>query len=474
MSLRKYSLIIGLIVLISAYCWLISYGTMSLSQGEMRGSAYDSLGNHLLYGSAEVDPKAIESESFIEDGKTFMYFGPFPAVLRIIPNEILPSMYGRWSRWSCLLAGLLSVLAFFRILLDRVQKYPGRIRSRLLLATTVGFAFGTPIVFLMSCGFIYHEAIIWGLCWSLWGLWFWLKISYADYSLDNLVGLSACAGLALLSRVTFAVPLLLILGVSSIRWFLCHRSKVASDLPILLWRSLKILSPALSCLTFQFWYNYARFGSPLVFIDTAHHTSLNIAPGSYQERLSELGLFNLGRVWIGLNNYLGFDPRFFSSHMPFISVSQVRLDTIHYPVGYAEWTLPLVICSPWLIILGIIGVKRLITKRKWTDLLSTLILAIPAFLICVFYFITQRYSAEFIPLLVFLSTAGTEQIIRCSNKPILQKLAVLSIEIFCLISVLATGLSTFGWNAKDNWAAPKEYRQQIVSSFAQIDSFLGQ
>jgi hypothetical protein len=469
----KRAVIIGLVVLTGAYCWLISYGTMSLSHAELRGAAYDSLGEHLIRGSAEVDPKAIESESFVENGRTFMYFGPFPAILRIIPNEILPSMQGNWSRWSCLLAGLLSVAAFIKIISERTQKYAGHIRSRLIFAATVGFAFGTPVFFLLSCAFIYHEAVIWGLCWSLWGLWYWLRADFSNPRLDDLIGLSACAGFAILSRVTFGIPLLILLAISMIFWFIRQFQKTTREPLALLSQFSRICLPAAGCLAFQAWYNWARFSSALVFIDTAHHTSLNIAPISYQNRLAELGLFNIGRLWIGLNNYLGFDPSYFLSHMPFISVARVRLDSVHYPIGYIEWTLPLILCSPWIILLGLIGFESLVTKSKWLDLLSVTILAIPAFIVCIFYFLTQRYSAEFIPPFVFLGAIGAEQVVRSVNTPSLQKLTVVSIEVLCVLSILATILSTFGWNANYNWAAPKEYQNQILTSFERIDKSLG-
>ncbi len=81
------------------------------------GSSYDDLGTSLLKGESTVNPISIQKEILMRDGKSFMYFGPFPALLRIVANSIYPKLYGRWSRLSCLFAALLGQFGVAGLLL---------------------------------------------------------------------------------------------------------------------------------------------------------------------------------------------------------------------------------------------------------------------------------------------------------------------------------------------------------------------
>ena len=66
----------------------------------MLGGAYDSQAEHFLRGDVDVDVDAIGHEAMIVNDKVRMYFGPFPAFLRIPLNFIYPAGYGKWSRIS--------------------------------------------------------------------------------------------------------------------------------------------------------------------------------------------------------------------------------------------------------------------------------------------------------------------------------------------------------------------------------------
>ena len=57
---------------------------------------------------------AIGHETMIVNGKVRMYFGPFPALLRIPLNFIYPAGHGKWSRISGFCAGLIALFALCR------------------------------------------------------------------------------------------------------------------------------------------------------------------------------------------------------------------------------------------------------------------------------------------------------------------------------------------------------------------------
>jgi hypothetical protein len=62
---------------------LLSNGTFQLFAPEMLDKAFDNMLVHLLGGEVTVDREAIDFEAFTHDGKTYAYFGVFPALLRL-------------------------------------------------------------------------------------------------------------------------------------------------------------------------------------------------------------------------------------------------------------------------------------------------------------------------------------------------------------------------------------------------------
>src|SRR5215813_6258080 len=102
-----------LTVLLTVLLWFYTTtGGRQIFVNEVLGSAYDSQAGHFLQGNVDVDAKAIGHEAMIVDGKIRMYFGPFPAFLRIPLNFIYPAGHGKWSRSSGFCAGIIALFAF--------------------------------------------------------------------------------------------------------------------------------------------------------------------------------------------------------------------------------------------------------------------------------------------------------------------------------------------------------------------------
>ena len=260
-----------LLVIALLHVALITRGGESLAEGELLGAAYDTLADSFVAGSTRVEPWAIKWEGFrVESGLT-TYFGPFPALLRVPAHVIEPTWYGRWSRLSCLLAAMLSVWAcivIFHAALERNDRLSRTSRRALLSICVLGVGLASPLAFMMVAGSIYHEAPLWALATSLWGVHFALVLSRAPERPGGaFFGLAACAGAALLSRVTFGLPLYGVLGVAGLMAMLRARSDGTPPLPVQLLRLTLWSSPAIALFGFQLWYNFDRFGSIFTFID---------------------------------------------------------------------------------------------------------------------------------------------------------------------------------------------------------------
>jgi hypothetical protein len=82
-------------LLLSVVLWLFTMtGGRDIFVKEVLGGAYDSQAEHFLRGDVGVDVAAIGHERMIVNGKVRMYFGPFPALLRVPLNFIYPAGRG--------------------------------------------------------------------------------------------------------------------------------------------------------------------------------------------------------------------------------------------------------------------------------------------------------------------------------------------------------------------------------------------
>jgi hypothetical protein len=91
------------------YLFLLSNGTFQLFVPEFLSRAFDSMLVHLLHGQFNVDPDAIGVEAFRRDGKTYAYFGIFPAALRLVAMPFTDVAKAEMARLSCLVAVVIFV-----------------------------------------------------------------------------------------------------------------------------------------------------------------------------------------------------------------------------------------------------------------------------------------------------------------------------------------------------------------------------
>src|SRR4030095_7908115 len=91
---------------------------------EVLGGAYDSQAEHFLRGDVDVDAAAIGHEAMIVNDHVRLYFGPFPAFLRIALNFIYPAGYGKWSRVSGFCAGVIALFAFAGLVRTALRSSP--------------------------------------------------------------------------------------------------------------------------------------------------------------------------------------------------------------------------------------------------------------------------------------------------------------------------------------------------------------
>src|SRR6476620_930221 len=282
---------------------------------EVLGGAYDSQAEHFLRGDVDVDVDAIRHEATIVNDHVRMYFGPFPALLRIPLNFLYPAGHGKWPRISGFFAGAIALFAFAGLvrMALRSSPLPSRARNWLGNACVIGFAFGSPLLLLLGNLSIYDEAIIWGLALSLGAIFFAFRSRQTEGSAltRSLFAFSFCAGAALLSRATFGAPFVLIAPLLAIRLF--HRQPIGNMATLFL-----ALGAALA---FYLFLRYARVGQ---------FSGMNMKYNVNQEQRDfavKHGLFRLERVPYSFADYFVLRSPKLQRKAPFFNANR----TDYYP-----------------------------------------------------------------------------------------------------------------------------------------------
>jgi hypothetical protein len=439
-SPRLWPLTLALSVLL----WVFTMtGGRQVFVKEVLGGAYDSQAEHFLRGDVGVDAAAIAHEAMIVNGKVRMYFGPFPAFLRIPLNFVYPEGRGKWSRLSGYCAGVIALAAFAGLVGTALRSsgLSSRARNWLGNACVVGFAFGSPLLLLLGNLSIYDEAIIWGLAWSLAALFFAFGSRKAEGGAltRSLLGFSLCAAAALLSRVTFGAPFILIAPFLALR--IRRENRIAN--------LIALLVPLALGLVFYVWLSYAKFGS-LSGVNLDYY----INP-VHREFAHKHGTFDLRRVPQSLADYFNLRPPAIEHRPPFVKVNRhPYLYPSLYSLPFSETFLPVTWSSSWLLFGACIGIVYLFRRNRSDMFDRVAAAALFAQFICIlsFFALAQRYSTDLYPflifsLVVFLSSGGLALL---RTRHVIVGLVALS--------VVVNSLATVSWLIDADQNVPSETR----------------
>jgi hypothetical protein len=444
-NLLPVTLVLGVVL------WLFTMtGGRDIFVQEVLGGAYDSQAEHFLRGDVGVDVAAIAHETMIVNGKVRMYFGPFPALLRIPLNLIYPAGHGKWSRISGFCAGVIALFAFAGLVRTALYSSPlsSRARNWVGHACVVGFALGSPLLLLLGNLSIYDEAIIWGFAWSLAALYFAGRSRTTEGAAltRSLLALSFCAGAALLSRATFGAPFVLIAPLLAIR--LLHRQPIRNITALLL--------PLGAALAFYLFLTYARFGD---FSGMNMRYSINSVQSDFAIKH---GLFRIERVPYSFADYFVLRGPKLQREAPFLEAGREDYDHEDlFVMPFTETYSSLLWSSSWILLGAVIGIVMLL-RHKGADTVDRAIAAIfllQVVVILSFMGLAQRYLAELFPFLIFAFLIFLRQ-----GKVAFQ-LRYLLIGLVA-VSVLINSLATVSWLVEADMNVPAETR-------AKWNQFLG-
>jgi hypothetical protein len=438
-------------LLLSVVLWLFTMtGGGDIFVNEVLGGAYDSQAEHFLRGDVGVDSAAIAHETMVVNGKVRMYFGPFPALLRVPLNFIYPAGHGKWPRISGFCAGVIALFAFAGLVRTALRSSPlsSRARNWIGNACVIGFALGSPLLLLLGNLSIYDEAIIWGFAWSLAALYFACRSRTTEGAAltRSLLAFSFCAGAALLSRATFGAPFVLLAPLLIIRLF--HRQPFRNIIALLV--------PLGTAFVFYLFLSYARFGD-----FSGMNMRYNINPVQRDFAVKH-GLFRIERVPYSFADYFVLRSPKLQREAPFLKAN--RKDYHHenlYVMPFTETYSSLLWSSSWILLGAVIGMAMLLRPggADSVDRAIAAILLLQIIVILSFMGLAQRYLAEIFPFLIFAFLIFLRQ------GKIAFQLRYLLIGLV-VVSVVITSLTTVSWLVEADMNVPAETR-------AKWNQFLG-
>lgn len=379
---------------------------------------FDIQARALLRGDLALPPNSIGLEAFVVDGREQMYFGLFPALLRLPVTAITEGLSGQLTIVSSFLAWLLFVVAAWALtdralvhLLSDHARWPD---SALVMLWKVGIALGTPMLMLAGPVWVFSEAIMWGVA-SCAFVQLRLFRELEAPSVRNQWWLAVALVLAVLNRPTLGVGCLFVVACV-VLWRTWRQRRVGSA-------DLRLAGITLATAVVLVTPNMIRFGRPLgppmedqllSQVDEQRIAMLDFAGGDFVDaRYLPTNLFA----------YLRPDGMSLSGWFPYLDAPH-QLPHVFggavYDITYRTPSLPA--STPLLFglavlgaVLGALAIQRPAGDRQ-TAALRLLLLAaagVPAAgTLMIWGFIAPRYLADFVALLLPLGLLGLAGVLR--------------------------------------------------------------
>jgi hypothetical protein len=432
-----------------AFGWVLMEGTWSPLRRRIFDNFFDAQARAFLDGHWDVPRSVVAFEGFEVGGKTYMYFGPWPALLRMPLLAVTDRFDGRLTTASMALAMAVLAIAAYRLNLavrEIVRGAAGVTRGEMV--ATAGLAVAVlagPPLWLASAAVVYHEAILWGLA-----LTFATLDAAARWILrptpGRLIVVGVLGALAVSSRQTLGLGLVAGLGAVAIAaWTARLRRRAGRSVDpwpgvrpggLLLVCGVLVIVAAIP--------NLARFGDPL---------------GPPIERQIASSTFDDRKEFLEANGDNWFGPQF----VPTTLLQYSRPDAfelrgsfpwLDFPAGGPtvvgdvsfddlEWSSSVPVTMPVLVVLGIPGAVWLVgaARRRYGPGVGLLLLwvgtGVGAVGAIAIGYIAHRYLADLMPLVLVPGLVGFHVLLRTAPAA---RPAWRGAGAFALVLLLAAGV----------------------------------
>ncbi|HEV7762628.1 MAG TPA: acyltransferase [Acidimicrobiales bacterium] len=250
------------------YTWVLTAGSWNLFQRQYFDDFFDAQGRSLLAGRWDVPPEVVGFEGFLINGRMYIYFGPFPALLRMPLLAMTDRLDGRLTTLSMLAAMLVLAWTSFRLITAvrafvRGEAPVTRVEVIGTALLSVAVLSGTPF-WLGSETAVYHEAALWAVALTI-ATFDAIARWMLDPRTSRLVLVSGLIAATLITRQTLGLGVLVTMAVVGL-CVLLDRVRARRDRrPERIFPGTKVwvlLLSGLVPLAISIAPNYARFEKP--------------------------------------------------------------------------------------------------------------------------------------------------------------------------------------------------------------------
>jgi hypothetical protein len=382
---------------------------------------YDLQARSLLHGHWDLPKGSLGEEAFVVHGRTYEYFGPFPAFLRM-PIEAFTNRFdGHLGVASMFLAYVVLMLFTIRLAarlrpLVRGSAPVSRAEQWTVGIYTLVLGGGSVVVFLASHTWVYQEAEIWGVALTVAAFDFIVAFASTP-TVGNLLLGSAFTIAALLSRAPDGVAAIVALGLVCLPVVLKAGYRlVGLDRPAGPNARLLAIPAVVVPVALYGAVNYAKFGT-LVSVPWADQLSQTMAIGAALRRRAGVSMLQARFFPDNLIQYLRPNAVSFSRVFPWWHFEvPPRMMALYSKASSLTSTMPA------FVVLGVIGTAGAVRGDRpdgvrLAALRAPLIGAGLGSLITLSYgFVANRYLGDFVPGVVVASLAGLHVTLRWSAR----------------------------------------------------------
>ncbi|MGB0112719.1 MAG: hypothetical protein WBP59_05825 [Ilumatobacteraceae bacterium] len=369
---------------------------------------FDYQAEALLRGDLALPRGAIGIEAFVVDGREQMYFGIFPAILRMPLLAVTDAFFGDLTLLSSFAAWVVFVLSAWA-LADRCLPLlapslaDGATLTRAAVVWKLVVGLGSPMLMLAGPAWVFSEAIMWGVAASVL-FQYRLLCELQASSTRNQVLLGGALLLAVLNRPAQALGCLAVMVV-----LIAVRSVRQRALSAREWLLAAMTAAAAVVMVVPNWLRFHRiYGIPM-------QDHLVTQAEEYRQRMLEYAGEDFTDIRYAPSNVLAYlrpDGISLSSRFPFVNAPR-EIPTVFFDAVYdiTNRTPSIVASSPLLFALTLVGayialrcVRSGGLPRQMAFLACAGVPAVGAHVI--WGFITPRYLADFLPLMMPLTLVG--------------------------------------------------------------------
>jgi hypothetical protein len=418
------------------FAMLLCEGHPSLlfAQGPFSSDFYDSQADMLLAGRLDMPAAQVGIEGIERNGRTYVYWGIVPSVLRLPIAALTERLDGHLTRVAQLVAFPLALVASGWLLWLARNARPAPL-ARDERVSIAGFVFlvgaCSPLLFLASRPLVYHEAELWGAAFALCGFGALIRWCEAPSGM-RLAWASALATLAFNTRASVGAgpvaALALALAIGLVR-----RQPARA-----LWaRALAVAIP----IGVYAAINFARFGSAF-HVPLRDQVFARLDPQMQAALAANDGtLFGLRFLPTTLLQYLRPDAIRPWRLFPFLTFRR-PIDVLGGATFHSlDETSSLVTAAPALCLLALLGLRSVLRaelSRGWLlACAGAMIATIPPL---TFAAVANRYLADLLPAAIVPAAAGVPHLVAMLRaRPALRTTTVAAVGVLALWAVLANG-----------------------------------